>query len=89
MFNNKRAHKMAWLSPDGNTQNLIDYIIVNRKWSQSVLDTRTFRGCKVPSDNTLVIAKIRLELRAKDVIKINKNRKHLFKFFHLVLLSVS
>ena len=65
-FNHKLNHKTTWTSPDGLTQNLIDYVIVNRKWSQSVLDTRVFRGCRVPSDHKLVIVKMRLKLRAEN-----------------------
>ena len=64
IFNHKTEHKATWISPDGVTKNLIDYVIVNRARRSSVLDTRVYRGCKVPSDHKLAIAKIRIKLKA-------------------------
>ena len=32
LFKHKRIHKMTWTSPDGNTQNEIDYVCINRRW---------------------------------------------------------
>ena len=56
VFNHKVEHKASWNSPDGITRNLIDYVIVNRARRSSVLDTRIYMGCKVPSDHKLVIS---------------------------------
>ena len=64
IFNHKIEHKATWISPAGVTRNLTDYVIVNRARRSSVLDTRVFRGCKVPSDHKLVISKIRMKLKA-------------------------
>ena len=63
IFNHKIEHKATWNSPDGATRNLIDYVIVNRARRSSVLDTRVYRGCKVPSDHNLVVSKLRIKLK--------------------------
>ena len=63
-FKHKIEHKATWISPDGTARNLIDYIIVNKARRSSVLDTRVFRGCKVPSDHKLVVSKLRVKLKA-------------------------
>ena len=63
-FKHKIEHKATWISPDGTTRNLIDYIIVNKARRSTVLDTRVFRGCKVPSDHKLVVSKLRVKLKA-------------------------
>ena len=62
LFKHKRIHKMTWTSPDGNTQNEIDYVCVNRRWRSSLLDVRAYRGADVGSDHNLVTAKIRIKL---------------------------
>ena len=71
IFNHKIEHKATWISPNGMTRNLIDYIIVNRARRSTVLDTRVFRGCKVPSDHKLVVSKIRVKLKAQQKQKRN------------------
>ena len=63
-FNHRLEHKVTWTSPDGGTRNLIDYVIVNRDRRTTVLDTRVYRGCKVPTDHMLVVSKLRVKLRA-------------------------
>lgn len=74
IFNHKLEHKTTWTSPDGVTKNLIDYIMVNRARRSSILDTRVFRGCRVPSDHKLVVAKIRIKLKAHQ--RPQTNRKY-------------
>ena len=71
IFNHKIEHKATWSSPDGETRNLIDYVIVNRARRNSVLYTRVFRGCKVPTDHKLVISKLRVKLKAHQKCKRN------------------
>ena len=62
LFKHKRIHKMTWTSFDGNTQNGIDYVCINRRWRSSLLDVRARRGEDVGSDHNLVTAKIRIKL---------------------------
>ena len=72
IFKHKIEHKATWTSPDGVTRNLIDYIVVNKARRSSVLDTRVFRGCKVPTDHMLVVSKLRIKLKAQQNITLQK-----------------
>ena len=65
LFRHRSTHKYTWKSPDGITRNQIDHITINRKWAASLKDVRTKRGADVGSDHILLIAKIKLSLRAK------------------------
>ena len=69
IFPHRDIHKLSWRSPDGNTVNQIDHVIVNKKWQRSLLDVKVHRGADVGSDHHLLIAKIRLKLRATPTVK--------------------
>ena len=69
IFPHGDIHKLSWRSPDGNTVNQIDHVIVNKKWQRSLLDVKVHRGTNVGSDHHLLIAKIRLKLRATPTVK--------------------
>jgi hypothetical protein len=42
MFQHRNIHKYIWTSPDGNTRNQIDHILIVRRWYSSILDVRNF-----------------------------------------------
>lgn len=69
IFRHKDIHKLSWRSPDGHTVNQIDHVIVNRKWWRSLQDFKVHRGADVGSDHHLVIAQVRLKLRATPTTK--------------------
>ena len=69
IFPHREIHKLSWRSPDGNTVNQIDHVIVSKKWQRSLLDVKVRRGSDAGSDHHLLIAKIRLKLRATPTIK--------------------
>lgn len=59
----KLQRKWTWTSPDGHTKNLIDFIMISKRWKSDVQSCRSF-AADVGSDHKLVLAKIRLRLKA-------------------------
>ena len=50
---------MTWRSPDGQTFNQIDHLLIVARHVSNVMDVRTFRGANIDSDHYLLISKIR------------------------------
>lgn len=64
IFPHKTIHKTTWTSPNGRTENQIDHITIGRKWRRSLHDVRAMRGADAASDHNLVIAVIKVKLKA-------------------------
>ena len=47
----KIIHKGTWISPDGNTLNQIDHVIIDANKKGVVEDVRTMRGLNCDSDH--------------------------------------
>ena len=63
IFQHKDIYKWTWTSPDGQTRNQIDHVLINRKWRSSLQDVRVLRGADVGSDHYLIRVKLKLKLR--------------------------
>ena len=63
LFKHRPRRKTSWTSPDGKTKNLIDYILVSRRWKTSVLNTVTLAGGDFDSDHSLVMSKFKTRLK--------------------------
>jgi hypothetical protein len=72
MFPHSNTHKYIWTSPDGNTHNQIDNILIDRRRHSSVLDVRSFRAADCDMEHYVVVAKIR------ERIAVNKQGLHKF-----------
>ena len=73
----KPSWKATWHSPDGKTHNVIDYILINKRFQSSVnlAQTRTFPGADIGSDHDLVLTSVRLKLK-----KMRKGKSLRIKF---------
>jgi endonuclease/exonuclease/phosphatase family metal-dependent hydrolase len=59
MFPRRKIHKYTSTSPEGNTHNQIDHILIDRRRHSSTLDVRFFRGADCDTDHYLVLVKVR------------------------------
>ena len=59
-FQQKSKRKWTWESPDGLHKNMIDFIIIQKRWKTSVANCRTFQGADISSDHSLVLCNIKL-----------------------------
>nr|CAH8840894.1 unnamed protein product [Trichobilharzia regenti] len=69
VFKHKDMHKATWISPDGHTENQMDFISISRKWRWSLLDTRSRRGADVGSDHHLVQGIFKVKLKASRIAR--------------------
>ncbi|XP_072906368.1 uncharacterized protein [Hemitrygon akajei] len=65
LFPHRRCHKITWVSPDHQSENQIDHVIVRQYWRSSLQDVRAKRGADIGSDHHLVVAKLKMKLSAK------------------------
>jgi endonuclease/exonuclease/phosphatase family metal-dependent hydrolase len=81
LFSHHSIHKYTWTSPDGQTHNQIDHVLIDRRRNSSILDVRSFRGADCDSDHYLVFAKIRerLAVNKRPVNKMDMDRFNLKK----------
>jgi hypothetical protein len=62
MFPHRKIHKHTWTSPEVNTHNQIDHILIDRRQHSRILDARSFRGADCNTDHYLVVADVRQRL---------------------------
>ncbi|CAF3327901.1 unnamed protein product [Rotaria socialis] len=64
-FQQKANRKWACASPDDVHQNMIDLVLIQKRWKSSVTNCRTFQSADISSEHSLVLcnSKIRLKRR--------------------------
>ena len=63
LFQQHKRKLYTWMSPDGQHQNQINYILCSQRWRSSIQSTKTRPGADCASDDDLLIAKFRLKLK--------------------------
>jgi hypothetical protein len=58
----RKIHKYTWTSPERNTYNQIDHVLVDRRRHLSVLDVRSSRRADCDTDHYLAVAKVKERL---------------------------
>jgi endonuclease/exonuclease/phosphatase family metal-dependent hydrolase len=62
IFTHKNIHKVTWRSPDRDTMNQIDHILIQKKHFSNLKDIRSKRGVNVDSDHYLLMAEIQARI---------------------------
>ena len=63
LFQQHKRRLYTWISPDGQHQNQIDYILCSQRWTSSIESAKARLGAGCGSDYELLIAKFRLKLK--------------------------
>ena len=71
------SRKTTWHSPDGQTYNQIDYILIPQKCKPIIIktSTRTYPGATINSDHAFVLCNIKTKLRLK-----KKERNNIIRY---------
>ena len=62
LFQQHKRRLYTWTSPDGQDQNLVDYILCSQRWRSSIQSAKTRPGADCGSDHELLTAKFRLKI---------------------------
>ena len=72
LFRHEKLSMATWVLPDGMTRNQIDYVLIYKRFRNSVKHTRVYRSADIGSDHYLVCTTVKLGLWNQ-----TKNRKEL------------
>lgn len=73
-FQQKDCRKSTWRSPDGRYTNMIDLIMIDKRWKTSIKLCRTFQGADISSDHSLVLCNLQLKLKHTPKKQYEKRR---------------
>ena len=74
LFKHRRIQLQTWISPDGNTRNQIDHVLVSKKHRRSLCDVKVMRGAECGSDHLLVRAKLKIKLKSNRNTESNQHK---------------
>lgn len=64
-FQQKNSRKVMWVSPEDQTERIVDFVITREQHATSVLNVRPYRSADIGSDHNLVVAEVRVKLLGK------------------------
>ncbi|CAF4311483.1 unnamed protein product [Rotaria sp. Silwood2] len=66
-FPHKAVHQTTWMHPKTRQWHMLDYVLVNRKFRNSIQDVRAHRGATggIGTDHHLLRAKVRIHLKCR------------------------
>lgn len=67
----------TWKSPGDQTRNQIDYVLINQRYRNLILNCTTYPSADCNTDHILLVASCRLRLRKKVEIQRNKTTKRI------------
>ena len=76
LFQEPKGRVYTWTSPDGNTRNQIDFILIKGKWRTSVLNVKTFPGAYCDTDHELLSKSITDALMLSNRLKVVEQKAH-------------
>ena len=79
LFPHRKSHKLTWRSPDGMTENQIDHVAINKTWRSSLQDTRVKRSADAGTDHHLVVAEVKMKLRAVKKVRTIRTKYCTYK----------
>ncbi|XP_065581776.1 craniofacial development protein 2-like [Artemia franciscana] len=62
-FKHRHRRKVTWRSHDGVTENMIDHVLISKRWKSSIMDTVSLPGKDFDSDHSLLMSKLKLRLK--------------------------
>ncbi|XP_065570215.1 craniofacial development protein 2-like [Artemia franciscana] len=62
-FKHGHRRKVTWRSPNGVTENMIDYVLISKHWKSSIMDTVSLPGAEFDSDHSFLMSKLKLRLK--------------------------
>lgn len=63
MYEQHKRRLYTWRSPDGNTRNQIDYILIRQRWKSSIRSTKTIPSVECGSDHQLLMCEYAAKLK--------------------------
>ena len=66
LFQKHPRRLFTWTSPDGNTKNQIDYVLIQQRWKSAISDVGTVPSADYDSDHEMLKATFKIRLRTME-----------------------
>ena len=74
-YQHKKHRLVTWTSPDGKTQNQIDFFLINQSSKSNIKNCRVYNSADISSDHSLLMSTCSFELKERKSVK-NSPRKY-------------